>query len=58
MSYGVSHRRGLDPLLLWLWYRPGEFGEGTQNTKEHITHTQTHTCAHTLKTKENKKAIY
>ena len=22
MSYGVGHRRGLDPTLLWLWYRP------------------------------------
>ena len=22
MSYGVGHRCGLDPLLLWLWCRP------------------------------------
>ena len=22
MSCGVGHRRGLDPTLLWLWYRP------------------------------------
>ena len=22
MSYGVGPRRGLDPALLWLWYRP------------------------------------
>ena len=22
MRYGVGHRRGLDPVLLWLWYRP------------------------------------
>ena len=22
MSCGVGHRRGLDPALLWLWYRP------------------------------------
>ena len=22
MSYGVGHRRGSDPELLWLWYRP------------------------------------
>ena len=22
MSYGVGHRRGLDPALLWLWCRP------------------------------------
>ena len=22
VSYGVSHRRGSDPTLLWLWYRP------------------------------------
>ena len=22
MSYGVGHRHGLDPVLLWLWYRP------------------------------------
>ena len=21
MSCGVSHRRGLDPALMWLWYR-------------------------------------
>ena len=21
MSYGVGHRRGSDPLLLWLWQR-------------------------------------
>lgn len=21
MSYGVGHRRGLDPALLWLWCR-------------------------------------
>ena len=23
MSYGVSHRRGFDLVLLWLWHRPG-----------------------------------
>ena len=22
MSYGVGHRHGLDPALLWLWCRP------------------------------------
>ena len=22
VSYGVDHRHGLDPALLWLWYRP------------------------------------
>ena len=22
MSCGVGHRCGLDPVLLWLWYRP------------------------------------
>ena len=22
MSYGVGHRHGLDPTLLWLWSRP------------------------------------
>ena len=22
MSFGVSHRSGLDPVLLWLWHRP------------------------------------
>ena len=22
MSYGVGHRRGLDPTLLWLWHKP------------------------------------
>ena len=22
MSYGVGRRRGSDPTLLWLWYRP------------------------------------
>ena len=22
MSHGVGHRQGLDPSLLWLWYRP------------------------------------
>ena len=22
MSCGVGHRRGLDLMLLWLWYRP------------------------------------
>ena len=22
MSYGVGHRCGLDPVLLWLWCRP------------------------------------
>ena len=22
MSYGIGHRQGLDPTLLWLWYRP------------------------------------
>ena len=22
MSYGVGHRRGLDPVLLWLWCKP------------------------------------
>ena len=22
MSYGVGHRRSLDPMLLWLWHRP------------------------------------
>ena len=22
MSYGVGHRCGSDPILLWLWYRP------------------------------------
>ena len=22
MSYGVGHRLGLDPALLWLWCRP------------------------------------
>ena len=22
VSCGVGHRRGLDPMLLWLWYRP------------------------------------
>ena len=22
MSYGVDHRLGLDPVLLWLWCRP------------------------------------
>ena len=22
MSCGVGHRRGSDPMLLWLWYRP------------------------------------
>ena len=22
MSCGVGHRRGSDPTLLWLWYRP------------------------------------
>ena len=22
MSYGVGHRHGLDPALLWLWRRP------------------------------------
>ena len=22
MSYGVGHRHGLDPMLLWLWHRP------------------------------------
>ena len=22
MSCGVGHRRGLDPVLLWLWRRP------------------------------------
>ena len=22
MSCGVGHRHGLDPALLWLWYRP------------------------------------
>ena len=22
MSCGVGHRLGLDPVLLWLWYRP------------------------------------
>ena len=22
MSYGVGHRHGLDPTLLWLWHRP------------------------------------
>ena len=21
MSYGIGHRRGLDPALLWLWHR-------------------------------------
>ena len=21
MSYGVGHRRGSDPTMLWLWYR-------------------------------------
>ena len=22
VSYGVGHRLGLDPMLLWLWHRP------------------------------------
>ena len=22
MSCGIGHRRGLDPMLLWLWHRP------------------------------------
>ena len=22
MSCGISHTRGLDPMLLWLWHRP------------------------------------
>ena len=22
MNYGVGHRRGSDPTLLWLWHRP------------------------------------
>ena len=22
MSYGVSHKHGLDPALPWLWHRP------------------------------------
>jgi len=22
VSYGVGHRHGSDPTLLWLWYRP------------------------------------
>ena len=22
MSYGEGRRQGLDPVLLWLWYRP------------------------------------
>ena len=22
MSYGVGHRCGSDPMLLWLWHRP------------------------------------
>ena len=22
MSYGIGHRHGLDPMLLWLWCRP------------------------------------
>ena len=22
MSYGIGHKRGLDPKLLWLWCRP------------------------------------
>ena len=22
MSFGVDHRHGLDPALLWLWHRP------------------------------------
>ena len=22
VSYGMGHRHGLDPLLLWLWYKP------------------------------------
>ena len=22
LIYGVGHRPGLDPVLLWLWYRP------------------------------------
>ena len=24
MSCGVGHRRGSDPSLLWLWYRPAD----------------------------------
>ena len=23
MSYGIGHRHGSDPTLLWLWWRPG-----------------------------------
>ena len=22
MGYGIGHRCGLDPVLLWLWYKP------------------------------------
>ena len=22
LSHGIGHRRGLDPVLLWLWHRP------------------------------------
>ena len=23
MSCGIAYRQGLDPTMLWLWYRPG-----------------------------------
>ena len=45
MSCGVGHRRGLDPVLLWLWRRPAAIapirplawephGRGPEKTKD------------------------